>query len=332
MPDEKPEQPGGAEPDTVPTGTYTIPPGARVPVRPLGRTGEQTSILGLGGFHLGMVKDEKESLRIVRRAIDHGLTFMDNCWDYNEGRSEERMGRALRDGYRERAFLMTKLDAHLAAPAREQLEQSLRRLQTDRIDLVQIHEVIRRNDPEECFAPGGVVEALLEARKAGKLRFIGFTGHKDPDLHLHMLDVARANGFRFDAVQLPLNVLDAHYRSFEKLVVPVLAREGIAVLGMKSMGAGLVLKSKAATALECLRYAMSIPGVSVTITGCDGEGVLEQALHVGATFQPMTAAERASLLARTAAAAQGGRWERFKTTGEFDGTEQNRRWLTSAQL
>jgi len=260
------------------------------------------------------------------------MNFLDNCWDYNEGKSEERMGKALRDGYREKAFLMTKLDGRTAQSAREQLEQSLRRLQTDAIDLVQIHEVIRDDDPERCFAKGGAMEAYLEARKAGKLRFIGFTGHKDPRIHKHMLEVARQNGFRFDTVQMPVNVLDAHYRSFEKEVIPVAQLDGTAVLGMKSMAAGLILESGAASPVECLRYAMSVPGIAVTITGCDSEGVLEQALWLATTFKPMTDEERQKLLARTAPHAKGGKWEKFKTTGMFDGTEQHKQWLTSARL
>src|SRR5438874_13044732 len=179
--------------------------------RILGRTGEKVSAIGVGGWHLSLKHvDEKLSLRIVRTAIDRGVTFMDNCWDYNDGESERRMGKALRDGYRKKAFLMTKLDGRTAQSAREQLEQSLRRLQTDVIDLVQIHEVIRDDDPERCFAKGGCIEALVAARKAGKLRFIGFTGHKDPDIHRHMLDAARQNNFHFDTVQMPINVLDVH--------------------------------------------------------------------------------------------------------------------------
>jgi predicted aldo/keto reductase-like oxidoreductase len=227
---------------------------------------------------------------------------------------------------------MTKLDGRTASSCREQLEQSLRRLRTEVIDLVQIHEVIRDDDPDRCFAAGGCIEALLEARKAGKLRFIGFTGHKDPRIHRKMIETAVAHGVHFDTVQMPLNVLDAHYRSFEKEIVPLALHQRIGVLGMKSMGAGLILQSGAASAVECLRYAMSVPGVSVTITGCDGVGVLEQALWLGATFQPMTDDERQQLLARTKPHAIDGKWEQFKTTQQFDGTEQNQRWLTSAQL
>jgi predicted aldo/keto reductase-like oxidoreductase len=325
------KQAGGAPEGEVPKGKYRIPSGAKAQTRELGKTGERVSIVGVGGYHLGL-PGEQESLRIVRRALDHGMNFLDNCWDYNDGKSEERMGKALRDGYRKKAFLMTKLDGRTAQSATGQLEQSLKRLQTDMIDLVQIHEVIRDDDPERCFAAGGTVEALVAARKAGKLRFIGFTGHKDPRIHRSMLDTARKNGFHFDTVQMPLNVLDAHYRSFEKEVVPVAVQDGTAVLGMKSMGAGLILQSGAASPVECLRYAMSVPGVSVTITGCDSEGVLEQALWLATTFKPMDDDERTKLLARTAPHAQGGKWEKFKTTQTFDGTEQHKQWLTTATL
>ncbi|MFN2546322.1 MAG: aldo/keto reductase [Myxococcales bacterium] len=329
---DKEKQAGGAPSGNVPQGTYEVPAGAKMHTRELGKTGVRVSILGLGGYHLGLPKDEKESVRIVRTALDHGMNFLDNCWDYNEGKSEERMGKALRDGYRAKAFVMTKLDGRTAQSARQQLEQSLKRLQTDVIDLVQIHEVIRDDDPDRCITSGGCIEALLEAKKAGKLRFIGFTGHKDPRIHRKMIETARDHGVHFDTVQMPVNVLDAHYRSFEKEIIPLAVKEGIAVLGMKSMGAGLILESGAASALECLRYAMSVPGVSVTITGCDSIGVLEQALWLGTTFKPMPDDERKKLLAKTARQAKDGKWEQFKTTGQFDGTEQNKRWLTSAQL
>lgn len=325
------KQAGGAPEGDVPKGKFRIPAGAKAKTRELGRTGVRVSIVGVGGYHLGL-PGEQESIRIVRRALDHGMNFLDNCWDYNDGRSEERMGKALRDGYREKAFLMTKLDGRTARSALDQLEQSLRRLQAQTIDLVQIHEVIRDDDPERCFAKGGTIEALVEARKAGKLRFIGFTGHKDPRIHRKMIETARSNGFRFDTVQMPINVLDAHYRSFEKEVLPLARQEGIAVLGMKSMAAGLILESGAAPPVECLRYAMSVPGVSVTITGCDNQGVFEQALWLATTFEPMTDAEKEKLLARTAPYAQGGKWEKFKTTQMFDGTEQHKQWLTTANL
>src|SRR5438132_1276099 len=326
------KQAGGAPSGNVPKGKYKIPADAKAQTRELGRTGVRVSILGVGGYHLGLPQDEQESIRIVRRALDHGMNFLDNCWDYNEGKSEERMGKALRDGYRQKAFLMTKLDGHTAQAVREQLDQSLRRLQTDRIDLVQIHEVIRDDDPEQCFAPGGAIEALVAARKAGKLRFIGFTGHKDPRIHRHMLETARKSSFQFDTVQLPINVLDAHYRSFEKEVLPLAQQEGTAVLGMKPLAAGLILETGAASAVECLRYAMSVPGVSVTITGCDNEGVFEQALWLATTFKPMAQEAKEKLLAQTARYAEGGKWERVKTTQAFAGTEQHKQWLTSANL
>ena len=325
------KQAGGAPSGDVPEGRFKVPDGARAQTRALGRSGEKVGIVGVGGYHLGL-PGEEEAIRIVRRALDHGMNFLDNCWDYNEGKSEERMGKALRDGYRQKAFLMTKLDGRTAESARGQLEQSLKRLQTDMIDLVQIHEVIRDDDPERSFARGGCIEALLEAKKAGKLRYIGFTGHKDPRIHRHMIETASKNGFHFDAVQLPLNVLDAHYRSFEREIVPLAVQQGIAVLGMKSMGAGLVLESKAASAMDCLRYAMSVPGVSVTITGCDSEGIFEQALYLAVNFKPMDDVEKRKLLQRTAPMSQGGRWEKFKTTHDFDGTEQHRWWLTEARI
>ena len=312
-------------------GDFTLPPGGTIPRRKLGRTGVEVSILGLGGFHIGTQKDEAESLRIVREAIDHGVTFLDNCWDYNEGRSEERMGKALRDGYRAKAFLMTKLDGRTRAAAEGQLAQSLRRLGTDVIDLVQIHEVIRATDAERVFGPGGAIEGLVRAREAGKLRFIGFTGHKSPAIHRHMLETAAAHGFRFDTVQMPLNVMDAHFDSFERGVLPTLVKDEIGVLGMKSMGDKIILASGAATALECLRYAMSLP-TSTVITGCDSLGVLHQALYAAMTWKPMEPPEVQALLARTAEAARAGRFEQFKTTTRFDGTTQNPKWLEAAEI
>src|SRR5436190_17659495 len=227
-----------------------------VPTRILGHTGEKISMVGLGGYHLGMQSDEQESIRIIRTGLDSGITFLDNCWDYNDGQSEIRMGKALRDGYRQKAFLMTKIDGRTKEEAAKQLDESLRRLQTDHVDLLQHHEIIRFDDPDRIFASGGAMEAFLDAKKAGKLRYIGFTGHKDPSVHLYMLKVARDHGFNFDTVQMPLNVLDAHYRSFEKLVLPELVKQNIGVLGMKSMGSGVILKSNAVTAAECLQYAL----------------------------------------------------------------------------
>ncbi len=300
-----------------------------VPRRKLGRTGEMVSALGLGGAHLGTQGDEGESVRIVRTAVDAGITFLDNCWDYNGGQSEIRMGKALRDGYRRKAFLMSKIDGRDRATAAAQIDESLRRLQTDHVDLMQLHEVIRHSDPERAFAPGGAMEALVAARQAGKVRFIGFTGHKSPDIHLEMLKVADRHGFAFDAVQMPLNVLDANHDSFEKKVLPALLQKGIGVLGMKPLADGLALEAKAASAVECLRYAMSLP-VSVTITGIDSLRVLEQDLAVARGFTPMRQAEIDALLARTATAAERGRWEKYKTTHEFDGTHQHPEWMGKA--
>jgi aryl-alcohol dehydrogenase-like predicted oxidoreductase len=270
--------------------------------------------------------DEQLSHRIVRRAIDEGITFLDNSWDYNEGASEIRVGKALRDGYRNKVFLMTKIDGRSKREASRQLDESLRRLQTDHIDLVQHHEVIRFDDPHRVFDDEGANAALIDARQAGKLRYIGFTGHKDPQIHLHMLEVAREHGFVFDTAQMPLNLMDAHYRSFAKLVVPELVRQRIGVLGMKSMGNGIILRSNTVTAVECLQYALNLP-TSVVITGCDSMQVLEQALEVGTTFRPMSEAEVNALLAKTKAAAERGEFELFKTTSIFDSTATNPAWL-----
>jgi predicted aldo/keto reductase-like oxidoreductase len=294
--------------------------------RALGRTGVEVSVIGLGGHHIGRQKAEKDSIKIIRSAIDGGITFMDNCWDYHDGGSEIRMGKALKDGYREKVFLMTKIDGRTAKAAAEQIDESLRRLQTDVIDLLQHHEVIRLEDPDRIFAEGGAQEAVLEAKKAGKVRFIGFTGHKDPLVHLRMLEVAKGHGFRFDAVQMPLNVLDAHFRSFERQVLPVLVKEGIGVLGMKSMGDSLILASKTATPVECLHYAMNLP-TSTVITGLDSMDILKQALEAVKTFKPLTERQVTDLLARTAQAASRGRFEKFKTTNAFDGTARNPAWL-----
>jgi predicted aldo/keto reductase-like oxidoreductase len=293
--------------------------------RTLGKTGERVSAVGLGGFHIGKPESRDESIRLIRAAIDGGISFMDNSWDYHKGESERRMGMALRDGYRERVFLMTKLDAHTKDAAAAQLEQSLERLQTNCIDLVQLHEIIRTEDPERIFAPGGAIEALIDARKAGKLRYIGFTGHKDPAIHLKML----AQDFAWDTVQMPLNCLDAHFLSFAELVVPLLVERGIGVLGMKPLASGRILETGAASAAECLRYALNLP-TSVVITGCETLEQVQQALRAGDEFRPMSEAELQDLLARTAAPAAEGRSEIYKTTDQHDGTKHNPHWLTSA--
>jgi predicted aldo/keto reductase-like oxidoreductase len=297
-----------------------------IPYRTLGHTGEQVSVIGLGGYHLARQSDPQESIRIIRTGIDEGINFLDNCWDYNGGESEIRMGKALRDGYRGKAFLMTKIDGRTKTAAAAQLNESLRRLQTDRIDLLQFHEVIRDSDPERVFADGGCMEAVMEARKAGKVRFIGFTGHKSPDIHLKMLATASKHNFKFDAVQMPLNVMDAHFNSFEKRVLPVLTESGIGVLGMKPMGDHIILESKTATPTECLFYSMNLP-TSVVITGCDSMEILQQALHAARSFQPMDSSQVAALLARTSKAAEAGQFEPYKTSHQFDGTYANPQWL-----
>jgi aryl-alcohol dehydrogenase-like predicted oxidoreductase len=294
--------------------------------RTLGRTGERVSAIGLGGYHLGHPKNPDDAIRIVRSALDRGITFLDNCWDYNGGESERRMGLALRDGYRSKSFLMTKFDGRTKVAAASQIDESLRRLQTDHIDLIQYHENIQMEDPDRFFSPNGPLEALTEAKKAGKIRYIGFTGHKDPVVHLRMLEIARAHGFHFDTCQMPLNVMDAHFRSFEHQVVPRLLEQGIAPLAMKSMGDGNVLKSGTVTAVECLRYSLSLP-VSVVITGCERMEILDQAIEVARSFKPLSQGQRIELLARTRDAAMTGNYEPFKTATMFDGTAQNPAWL-----
>jgi len=302
-----------------------------VPRRPLGSTGESVSAIGIGGAHMGTQADEQESIRIVRRALDSGITFLDNCWDYNDGQSEERMGKALAGGYRQKAFLMTKLDGRNKEAAARQLEQSLRRLRTDTIDLVQVHEVIRLEDPDRVFGPGGAIEALVAAKNAGKLRYIGFTGHKDPAIHLKMLRIADEHGFRFDTVQMPLNVMDPHFKSFERQVLPVLLEKKIGVLAMKPMGSGDILKSGVVSARECLRYSLSLP-VSVVITGCENERDVDQAVSVARSYEPMTREEVAALLERTKPKATAGEFELFKTSSKYDGTVKNPGWLERAEI
>jgi aryl-alcohol dehydrogenase-like predicted oxidoreductase len=295
--------------------------------RVLGRTGERVSAIGLGGWHLALKHvDEATSLRIIRSAIDRGITFLDNSWDYNEGRSEIRMGKVLKEGYRDKVFLMTKIDGRSKREAVRQLDESLRRLQTDHIDLVQHHEILRFEDPHRIFDPEGANAALVEAREAGKLRYIGFTGHKDPHIHLHMLEVAKENGFVYDTVQMPLNVMDAHYRSFGKLVLPELVKEQIGVLGMKPLANGHILKSGTVTAIECLHYALNLP-TSVVITGCDSMEVLDQALEALHTFRPMSDTEVQAVLAKTAKVASKGEFELFKTTSIYDATTYHPDWL-----
>ncbi len=295
--------------------------------RTLGSTGEKVSALGLGGYHIGKSDlSEDESIRLIRAALDRGMNFLDNCWDYNGGVSEIRMGKALRDGYRQKAFLMTKIDGRTKESAAQQIDESLSRLQTDHVDLMQFHEVIRLEDPDRIFAAGGAMEAMLAAKQAGKVRYIGFTGHKDPYVHLRMLETAKAHNFHFDAVQMPLNVMDAHFRSFREQVVPVLVREKIGILGMKCFGDHFILNSNTVQPIECLHYCLNLP-VSVQITGIDSTQILDQAFEAAKTFRPMSEQQVAALLARTTQAAAHGEFELYKTTSHFDGTAHNPSYL-----
>jgi aryl-alcohol dehydrogenase-like predicted oxidoreductase len=294
--------------------------------RPLGTTGEEISIIGLGGAHIGRQSNPRDSIQIIKAAIDQGINFMDNSWDYNKGESEKRMGKALQDGYRKKVFLMTKFDGRTRGEAAKQIDESLRRLKTDHVDLLMCHEVIRMNDPDRFFAKGGGVEAALAAHQAGKARYLGFTGHKDPSIHLHMLDMAAAHNFKLDAVLMPINVMDAHYRSFEHQVLPRLISQKIGVLSMKPMGDGIILQSNAANAIECLHYAMSVsPGT--VITGIDSISILNQALQAVRSFKPMSPSAIKALLARTAKYAANGKYELFKTSEHFDSTAKHPEWL-----
>jgi len=293
--------------------------------RKLGRTGERVSAIGLGGYHIGVPATEQESARLIRSAIDRGINFLDNCWDYMDGKCEVWMGKALRDGYRQKIFLMTKFDGRTRAATARQIDESLQRLQTDHVDLMQYHENIRLEDPDRFFNDG-VVDALLEAKKAGKIRYIGFTGHKDPVVHLRMLEVAQAHNFHFDTAQMPLNILDAQFRSFAHQVVPKLVEQEIGVLGMKPMAAGNLPRRGLATGIECLHYALNLP-TSVVITGCTNAKELDQAFEAARTFKPLSNAEVSALLAKTKEAALSGKYETFKTTTMQDGTARNPQWM-----
>jgi aryl-alcohol dehydrogenase-like predicted oxidoreductase len=294
--------------------------------RKLGSTGERVSAIGLGGYHIGVPKDDSEGIRIIRSAVDRGITFLDNSWDYHDGGSEIRMGKALKDGYRKRVFLMTKYNGRTREAAARQIDESLKRLQVDVIDLIQFHENIRMEDPDRYFAPGGAHEAVVAAKKAGKVRYIGFTGHKDPAVHLRMLEVAAQNKFHFDTAQMPLNVLDFHFRSFAHQVVPRLVKEGTGVLGMKPIAIGNVLKAGVATPIECLHYALNLP-TSVVINGCDSMERLDQAFQAARTFKPFTEEQLNTLVAKTKQAAMTGKFEPFKTTAQFDGTATHPEWM-----
>jgi aryl-alcohol dehydrogenase-like predicted oxidoreductase len=322
---------GAAIPANTQTTQPTNPPVKRpessdMIYRELGTTGERVSAIGMGGYHLGKQPDANQSIQLIHAGIDRGVTFLDNCWDYNDGISEVRMGQALRNGYRQKVFLMTKMDGRTAVEYNKQLEQSLGRLQTDMIDLVQFHEIIRMEDPDRIFAPGGAIEAAIAARQTGKIRYIGFTGHKDPAVHLRMLETAQKHSFHFDTVQMPINVMDAHFRSFAKEVMPVALKQGIGILAMKTFGDPYILKSNTVQPIEALHYGLTQP-VSVVITGIDNTQTLDQAVEAARTFKPLDQTQIASLLARTATAASEGKFELFKTTSHYDGTAQNPKWL-----
>ena len=299
--------------------------------RILGATGERVSIVGMGGFHLAKPEPdgptEADAIKIIRTGIDNGVNFCDNCWDYNKGESEIRLGKALRDGYREKAFVMTKLDGRTAQSCMGQLETSLKRLQTDHVDLIQFHEIIRMDDPDRVFAKGGALEAMLQAKQQGKVRHIGFTGHKSPAIHKKMFEVADAHQFNFDTVQMPVNIMDAHYDSFGATIFSIAEARNTAVLAMKTFGDTFIIDSHVADPIDMLHYSMSQP-VAVVITGCDKMPILEQALKAARTWQPMPAAQQRALLAKSARLAANGKTEKYKTTTHFDGTTQNPQWLT----
>lgn len=297
--------------------------------RELGTTGERVSAIGMGGYHLAKdpLSTQEEMVRLVHAAMDHGITFFDNSWDYNDGISEVRLGKALKDGgRRDKAFVMTKIDGRTGASYKKQLEESMGRLGVDHVDLVQFHEVIRLEDPDRIFADDGALNAAIEARQAGKIRYIGFTGHKDPAVHLRMFEMAAKHNFKFDTVQMPVNVMDAHFRSFTKEVIPVAQKAGTAVLAMKTFGDDYILRSKTVQPLEALHYGLSQP-VAVVITGIENPTILDQAIEAARTFKPMSDTDQASLLARTRDAALTGKFEPFKTSPHFDSTAQNPKWL-----
>jgi aryl-alcohol dehydrogenase-like predicted oxidoreductase len=298
-----------------------------MPLRTLGKTGVKVSAIGLGGFHLGQSHlEEPDAIKIFHSAVDRGINFSDNSWDYNQGISEKRVGKALKGGYRDRVFVMTKFDGRTKGSALQQLDESLQRLEVDYVDLWQFHENIRLEDPDRFFAEGGAVEAMLTAKKAGKIRFMGFTGHKDPSVHLRMLELADKHNFQFDTAQMPINVMDAHFRSFGKEVVPVLVKKQIALLGMKPMGSGNILKAKVVTPLECLQYALSQP-TSVVITGVDSMEILDQAFEAAKTYSQLSKSDIAAILKKTETVAADGKFEPFKTTPIFDSTASHPEWL-----
>jgi diketogulonate reductase-like aldo/keto reductase len=308
--------------------TSKIAQNPQMKYRPLGRTGERLSMIGLGGFHLakpgGM--NAQEAVSVARAAIDSGITFCDNCWDYNGGESEIRLGNALQNGYRDRVFLMTKLDGRTGKAFQDQLDESLRRLKTDHLDLLQFHEIIRMDDPEKVFAPGAALETALRNRERGKLRYIGFTGHKSPAIHRHMFEVADAHHFHFDTVQMPLNVMDAHYNSFEQQVVPVALAHHTAIFGMKTFGDPFILESGVASPMEMLHYSMSLP-TTLQVLGIDSMKILKQSLDAVKTYAPLTIAQRAAILGKSLKVAADGSTERYKVSHHFDGTINHPQWL-----
>ena len=299
-----------------------------VPYRLLGHTGEKVSCIGMGGFHLGKSNlSESEAIQLVHSGVDRGINFLDNSWDYNDGESEKRVGKAVKDAnLRQHVFIMTKIDGRTKDEAAKQIDESLKRLQVDHVNLLQFHEIIRFDDSDRIFAEDGAIHAFLEAKKAGKTRYIGFTGHKDPHVHLYMLEVAERHGFLFDSCQLPINVMDAHFRSFERNVVPKLVEKNIGVLGMKSMGDSTILKSRKVTPMECLHYSLTRP-TSVVITGIDSPKILDQAIEAAKTYKSVTEQQITAILARTAPEAADGRWELFKTSAHFDSTASHPQWL-----
>jgi uncharacterized protein len=316
----------GSAQDTQSSRSARRPESPNMIYRVLGRTGERVSAIGMGGYHIGKQQDPNESTRLLRTAIDRGITFLDNCWDYNGGISEVRMGQALRDGYRQKVFLMTKIDGRDKNTAARQIEQSLGRLQTDVIDLLQFHEVIRLDDPDAIFAQGGAIEAVQEAKQAGKVRYIGFTGHKDPSVHLRMFETADKHSFHFDTVQMPINVMDAHFRSFLNQVAPVAQEHGTAILAMKTFGDPYILQSNTVTPMEALHFGLNSPA-SVVITGIDSPAILDQAFEAVESFRPLDRQQVAAILAKTKDAAMTGKFELFKTSPHYDGTIKNPSWL-----
>ncbi len=297
-----------------------------MPYRVLGSTGIKVSCIGLGGYHLGQSHlQESDAINLFHAAIDRGINFSDNSWDYNQGESERRVGKALK-GYRDKVFVMTKFDGRTKGSALQQLDESLQRLQVDHVDLWQFHENIRLEDPDRFFAEGGAHEAMLEAKQKGTIRFMGFTGHKDPSVHLRMIQLAEKNNFNFDTVQMPVNVMDAHFRSFSKEVIPVALQKNIAVLAMKSMGDKHILESKTVTPIECLHYSLSTPA-SVVITGIDSMPILDQAFQAAKTAKDVSKSDIAAILQKTATVAADGKFEPFKTSQVFDSTAAHPEWL-----